>query len=250
MGEAFSGMLRHWQTLFHTPCKSRGCICRVTDSHRAVPPHNNGSKLQMVAECRWGSVSWDRNLTFTLCAGDPLCKQFLPLKMLEISGQSSLQPSQEGAAMRSKPPTPFQSWPTPFSTTATVPPCKPVYFVQLFLIRWQEWSHKLFRPSQQKYSTWENRHKKATTPKVLLVPWMGMERRNGWHLFLIKTHESLQLLTEDPVLGSTVPNTSCFITSLFKAICFYWPLTTQGTTAQSCSLESISQKAEEGKNGI
>lgn len=59
----------------------------------------------------------------------------------------------------------------------------------------------VFRPSQQKYSMWENSHKKAVSPKVHLVPWTGMERRNGWHAFLIKTHKSLQLLTEDPTIG-------------------------------------------------
>lgn len=58
-----------------------------------------------------------------------------------------------------------------------------------------------FRPSQQKYSIWEKSHKKAMSPIVHLVPWMGMERRNGWHAFLIKTRESLLLLTEDPSIG-------------------------------------------------
>lgn len=34
---------------------------------------------------------------------------------------------------------------------------------------------------------------------------------------------------------------------LYKAICFYWPFPIQGTTTRSCSLESVSQKAKEGK---
>lgn len=70
--------------LSHTPCKSRGCICRVTDCPWAMPPYNNSWKWQMVKQ-----LSLLRQKPYVyLHAGDPHCKQFLPPRMLKVSGQA------------------------------------------------------------------------------------------------------------------------------------------------------------------
>lgn len=114
----------------------------------------------------------------------------------------------------------------------TTSPHMPVYF---FFRNTRAISGIVSQPPHRKYPTGERSHNKAVSPPITIFHgWEGRKGMDNMHFLLLKTEESLCLLTKGPNIRiSCANNKLCYYLCCTKQFGFYWPLTIQGTTTLS-----------------